>query len=327
MTLRDYEQRYVPELQAALGEPILRAVPLNGAGVAARTSSLARSAMFWRPYLLVDGRPYTRLPFATFLTLTPTRVVLFETKRTMRGSAPLLDAPVLTLQRDDADITATQGHDQGRSVWRYRLRSRASTAELELELRPFGGIAAELAGQLRDFCAPTAPSPPRAVQLPPGSGRGQFYWDGHGWSPRPRHRIRFAPWMAVAGVLVVVAVAYSIIMKAVLGHGSHTTWTPPPTTPASTTSVQPMGPLICKHTDPAGAPYYVQLINSTESPGTCTGQPFTQEEFQAIHGLTLQCVLDSDVAISQMHGIASIFSDDSQSSINAAKLVCTSNGH
>jgi hypothetical protein len=84
-----------------------------------------------------------------YLILTPTRVLITGTRTTsFHGKAPRLDAPILTLLRGDAEITSAQGPD---GAWAFRLRSRASTAELELELLPFFGIASELAVQLQEF--------------------------------------------------------------------------------------------------------------------------------------------------------------------------------
>jgi hypothetical protein len=149
MPLNKYEQRWVPEVQSALGEPILRCVAMNSAGVHALmwTDSLLPGAS--RQYLFVNGRPYHKVPRTMYLILTPTRVLITGTRTTsFHGHAPRLDAPILTLLRGDAEITSAQGPD---GAWAFRFRSRASTAEVELELLPFFGIASELAMQLREF--------------------------------------------------------------------------------------------------------------------------------------------------------------------------------
>jgi hypothetical protein len=84
-----------------------------------------------------------------FLILTPTRVLITDVKGGMSGFRPVLDSPILTLLRGDAEATAVQDDD---GLWLYHLKSRAQSAELELELASSGrGIAAELAGQLQEF--------------------------------------------------------------------------------------------------------------------------------------------------------------------------------
>jgi len=148
MALNKYEQRWVPGVQSALGEPILRCVAMNAAGSHALMWTDSMSPI-WRQYLFVNGKPYHKVPRTMFLILTPTRVLITQTRQTFtRGYKPELAAPILVLLKGDAEITAAQGPD---GAWAFRLRSRASTAELELELLPFMGIAAELAVQLRDF--------------------------------------------------------------------------------------------------------------------------------------------------------------------------------
>jgi hypothetical protein len=149
MALNKYEQRWVPEVQSALGEPILRCVAMNSAGVHALMWTNSLIPGMWRQYVFVNGKPYNKVPGTMYLILTPTRVLITGTRTTsFRGKAPRLDAPILTLLRGDAEITSAQGPD---GAWAFRLRSRASSAELELELLPFFGIAAELAVQLQEF--------------------------------------------------------------------------------------------------------------------------------------------------------------------------------
>jgi hypothetical protein len=146
--LNKYEQRWVPGVQSALGEPVLRCVAMNAAGTFALSLTDTMSPI-WRQYLFVNGKPYNKVPRTMFLILTPTRVLITQTRQTFtRGYKPELAAPILNLLRGDAEITAAQGPD---GTWAFRMRSRASTAELELELLPFMGIANELAVQLRDF--------------------------------------------------------------------------------------------------------------------------------------------------------------------------------
>ncbi|MDT5011795.1 MAG: hypothetical protein QOH57_3412 [Mycobacterium sp.] len=147
MALRKYEQRWAPELESALGEPILRCIAMNTVGVHSRMNS-ERSTLTLRPFLMVDGEKHTRIPQTMFLTLTPTRVLITETKSTfLHGFKPRLDAPILVLQRGDSKITATESG----KIWFYLLQSVSLRAQLELELLSTGGIAAELAQQLRAF--------------------------------------------------------------------------------------------------------------------------------------------------------------------------------
>jgi hypothetical protein len=147
MTLRDYERRWEPELAAQLGEPILRCIALNAATMSDRMRNDSLTP-FWRPQ---GGLPQTM-----FLILTPTRAVITAARRSMAGYEPVLSAPILTLARSDAEITAVQDDD---GLWLYSLRSRASGTRVDLELKPYDGIAAELAGQLRQFTpGPVYPS-------------------------------------------------------------------------------------------------------------------------------------------------------------------------
>jgi hypothetical protein len=154
MALRKYEQRWAPELESALGEPILRCIAMNVAGVHSRMnyglSDDGRSTMTLRPFLRVDGEDHTPVPHTMFVTLTPTRVLITETKTTfLHGYKPKLDAPILVLERGDAKITATEI----KGVWFYSLESRSLRAQLDLELLSIGGIAAERARQLEAFAA------------------------------------------------------------------------------------------------------------------------------------------------------------------------------
>jgi hypothetical protein len=85
--------------------------------------------------------------------------------------------------------------------------------------------------------------------------------------------------------------------------------------------------LFCSQLAYTGSLYYIQLVNPTAPPGMCTAakQAFTQEEFQDIPGLKRQCVLDSDQQIKEKHAIVSIYSDGTQGSVDAAKLICKNN--
>jgi hypothetical protein len=155
MFLRDYEQRLEPQLSSELGEPILRCIALNAATMSDRMS-MDSLTPWWRPSLIVNGQPHTRLPQTMFLILTPTRVLITDTKRGMTGYRPVLGSPILTLRRGDAEVTAVQDDD---GLWLYHLKSRAQSAELELELASSGrGIAAELAGQLQEFSVTQRPA-------------------------------------------------------------------------------------------------------------------------------------------------------------------------
>ncbi|MDT5349163.1 MAG: hypothetical protein QOH91_2450 [Mycobacterium sp.] len=155
MFLRDYEQRLAPQLSSELGEPILRCIALNAATMSDRME-MDSLTPWWRPSLIVNGQPHTRLPQTMFLILTPTRVLVTDTKRGMTGYRPVLGSPILTLLRGDAEMTAVQDDD---GLWLYRLKSRAQSAELDLELASSGrGIAAELAAHLREFSATQRPA-------------------------------------------------------------------------------------------------------------------------------------------------------------------------
>jgi hypothetical protein len=144
-----------PRLSSELGEPILRCIALHGAGTSDRME-MDSLTPWWRPKLFVDGQPHTRLPRTMFLILTPTRVLITDTTRGMTGYRPVLGSPILTLLRGEAEATAVQDDD---GLWLYHLKSRAQSAELELELASSGrGIAAELAGQLREFSATPRPA-------------------------------------------------------------------------------------------------------------------------------------------------------------------------
>jgi hypothetical protein len=155
MFLRDYERWLEPHLSLELGEPILRCIALNAATMSDRMS-MDSLAPWWRPSLIVNGQPKTRLPQTMFLILTPTRVLITATKRSMAGYRPVLSSPILTLVRGDAEVTAVQDDD---GLWLYRLTSRAQSAELELEMASSGrGIAAELADQLQEFSVTQHPA-------------------------------------------------------------------------------------------------------------------------------------------------------------------------
>jgi hypothetical protein len=61
-----------PQLSSELGEPILRCIALNAATMRERMENESFTPL-WRPSLMVDGRPTTRLPRTMFLILTPTQ--------------------------------------------------------------------------------------------------------------------------------------------------------------------------------------------------------------------------------------------------------------
>jgi|GraSoi_2013_20cm_1033751.scaffolds.fasta_scaffold46874_2 hypothetical protein len=88
--------------------------------------------------------------------------------------------------------------------------------------------------------------------------------------------------------------------------------------------------LFCSMTSSTSfARYYVQLFNPTQPPGMCkdANRTFTEQEFHAIPGLKRQCILDRDDQIEQQHGIVSVFSDESELSIVAARLACRDAGN
>jgi hypothetical protein len=77
------------------------------------------------------------------------------------------------------------------------------------------------------------------------------------------------------------------------------------------------------------ARYYAQLFNPTQPPGICkdANQTFTEEEFHAIRGLKRQCTFDRGDQITQQHGIVSVYSDETQLSVVAARLACRDAGN
>jgi hypothetical protein len=164
MVLRKYEQRLAPQLSSELGEPILRCIGLNAATMRDRMDDESLSP-WWRPRLIVNGQPHTRLPQTMFLIMTPTRVLITDTKRGMTDYRPVLSSPILTLLRGDAEMTAVQDDD---GLWLYHLKSRAQSAELELELSGGRGIAAELAAQLQEFSVTQPASPTSGLTAPQG---------------------------------------------------------------------------------------------------------------------------------------------------------------
>jgi hypothetical protein len=115
MVLRKYEQRLAPQLSSELGEPILRCIGLNAATMRDRMDNESLSP-WWRPRLIVNGEPHTRLPQTMFLIMTPTRVLITDTKRGMTGFRPVLSSPILTLLRGYAEMTAVQDDD---GLWIY----------------------------------------------------------------------------------------------------------------------------------------------------------------------------------------------------------------
>jgi hypothetical protein len=143
-------------LEGALGEQVVQFTSVGAAGQSIQRSRLGDSG-FWRPHLTVNGQPHTRVPTTMFLVLTPTRLMITG----MANYAPDLNATILTLQRGDAEIIVTAR--PSRRKWTYSLRSRASGAELEVELDTMGyqpavHLAEELATQLSEFSvAPTTP--------------------------------------------------------------------------------------------------------------------------------------------------------------------------
>ncbi|MBB5167981.1 hypothetical protein [Mycobacterium sp. AZCC_0083] len=167
MFLRKYEQRLEPQLSSELGEPILRCIALHAATMHDRMEMESLNPL-WRPSLIVNGQPHTRLPQTMFLVMTPTRVLITDTKRGMfvSGYRPVLSSPILTLLRGDAEMTAVHDDD---GVWLYHLKSRAHSAELDLEMAHSGrGIAAELAGQLQEFSVTQRPANPTSgLTAPP----------------------------------------------------------------------------------------------------------------------------------------------------------------
>jgi hypothetical protein len=163
MYLRDYEQKLAQKLSSELGEPILRCIALNAATMHDRIRQ-DNLMPWWRPSLIVNGQPHTRLPQTMFLILTPTRLLITDTSRGMTGYRPVLGSPILTLRRGDAEITTVQDYD---GLWLYHFKSRAESAELDLELAS-SGIAAELAEQLQEFSVTPQPSYPALSLTTPG---------------------------------------------------------------------------------------------------------------------------------------------------------------
>src|SRR5258708_4156251 len=143
MVLRKYDQRLAPQLSAELGEPILRCIGLNAATMRDRMDNESLSP-WWRPRLIVNGQPHTRLPQTMFLIMTPTRVLITDTKRGMTDYRAVLSSPILTLAPGDAEMTAVQDDD---GLWLYHLKSRAQSAELGLGASGGRRIAPEFADQ------------------------------------------------------------------------------------------------------------------------------------------------------------------------------------
>jgi hypothetical protein len=237
MPLSKYEQRWVPKVESALGEPILRCVAMNAAGMHALMWTDSLSPVF-RQYVLVNGQPYSRLPRTMYLILTPTRVLITQTRTTfIHGKAPELAAPLLVLVRGDAEITATPGAD---GAWAFRLRSRASTAELELELLPFMGIATELAVQLRDFSlAPNtvASTPSTPTEAPSIEAATPSMATATSEMSPSRRRVvrayqRSTNWAVACGVLLLVVI---------FGMGSYTFYEYRSGTPTTATVVHCYG--------------------------------------------------------------------------------------
>jgi hypothetical protein len=88
--------------------------------------------------------------------------------------------------------------------------------------------------------------------------------------------------------------------------------------------------LFCSMTSSTSfSPYYVQVFNPTQSPGLCkdANRMFTEDEFLAIPGLKRQCAFDRDEQIKQQDGIVSIYSDQTQLSVVAARLTCRNAGN
>lgn len=79
----------------------------------------------------------------------------------------------------------------------------------------------------------------------------------------------------------------------------------------------------------SGAPYYVELPRSARWDKMCgdSKHRYTQGEFQAIPGLLRQCVFDSEKEIAKNDGIVGIYSDGTQVSVGAARMICANAGH
>jgi hypothetical protein len=157
--------------------------------------------------MMVNGQSRKRLPLTMFLILTPSRVLITKTKKSIAGFRPNLSAPILTLQRGDAETSATREDD---GLWLYSLRSRATAEEIGLELMAYGdiadGLADELAGQLRNFSAE-----PTTLRYPSGlSGQSEA-----GDTSLPGHRRRYGARSARVGVVVV-----SLFALVFLGFGT-----------------------------------------------------------------------------------------------------------
>jgi hypothetical protein len=180
----------------------------------------------------------------------------------------------------------------------------------------------------------TAPVP---IQLPPDGEGGGYYWDGRAWSPRPR--VVWKPPMSsvvIVVVAVLIFIGYSIFgaLGGFNGFKRPGEWTPPapaaaPSASTPTTTQTAKNFLSCKQTDIAGASYYVQLFFSTYAGDICASaqQRFTQEQFEAIPGLTRQCAFNQTGSVGPNHDVVSIYSDGSNGSVAAAKSVCSYNGH
>jgi hypothetical protein len=123
----------------------------------------------------------------------------------------------------------------------------------------------------------------------------------------------WGPWLGVA--VLVVGGAGAAIVAVVLAAS-------PPASQKNS--------LFCSMTSSSSfARYYVQLFNPTQPPGICkdANRTFTEDEFHAIPGLKRQCTLDRGDQIEQQHGIVTVYSDESQLSIVAARLACRDAGN
>jgi hypothetical protein len=79
----------------------------------------------------------------------------------------------------------------------------------------------------------------------------------------------------------------------------------------------------------SAATYYVELPTSARWDKMCgdSKHRYTHAEFQAIPGLRRQCVFDSSKEIATNDGVVGIYSDNTQASIDAARMICTDAGH
>jgi hypothetical protein len=203
----------------------------------------------------------------------------------------------------------------------------------------------------------TPPLPPAGWYPDPAGTGGRAYWNGREWAEAPKtksHKLRNGLLIALGVFLALVVIGNLLPKKDNEPSASQPSATTPATTTTSTATPQPMSPpapsaaattsttdppggrmpaIFCSFTGASGE-YYFQFFNArgydaVKRSDKCDGanRTFTQEEFQAIPGLKRQCVFDRDEDITMNDGFVSIYSDETQGSIESAQLICANSGY